>query len=252
MDPRAPRLNCGCCCIEDGTELNPLVAINLCNPTGSILDQDTIHALLKIFDGYSLVFLASEVYQAITDHPGNRSPTSSNTKLHPPVRRHDGYFELANVPQGIRALVYQLVSVGLCPPLSGGQIDVASLVRPPKEGSESYPSWRKETDAIHAALAKRSRVIMSRAPSSGALYLFPQLHLTSWAVKAAKDAGMTPHKFYFNALPAETGIWAVSGAGFGQREGKAQLRLTCSRDGVEDYMGGLERFHRGFMEKHED
>ncbi|KAG9083664.1 hypothetical protein FRC06_004425 [Ceratobasidium sp. 370] len=177
------------------------------------------------------------------------------------MHRHDGYFELANVPQEIRALIYKLVSVGLCQPLSGGQIDVASLVRPPKEGSESYPLWKKETDAIHAALATRSRVMcdrinslpgMSCAPSPRALYFFPQLHLTKSPVEAAKDAGTTPHNFYSNALLDETGIWAVSGAGFGQREGKAQLRLTCSRDGVENYMGGLERFHRGFMEKHED
>ncbi|KAG9079159.1 hypothetical protein FRC06_007906 [Ceratobasidium sp. 370] len=159
------------------------------------------------------------------------------------MRRRDGYFELANVPQEIRALIYRLVSVGLCSPLSGGQIDVASLVHPPKEGSESYPLWKKEADAIHAALAKRSRVIMSRAPSSGSLYLFPQLHLTNSAVNAANDTGMMHDKFYSNTLLDETGICAVSGTRFGQEGGEAHFRLTCLCDGVEEYVGKLERFH---------
>ncbi|CEL57204.1 hypothetical protein RSOLAG1IB_12084 [Rhizoctonia solani AG-1 IB] len=33
--------------------------------------------------------------------------------------RLGGYFELANVPDEIAALIYEMVSVGLCPPLGG-------------------------------------------------------------------------------------------------------------------------------------
>ncbi|QRV84638.1 aminotransferase class I and II protein [Ceratobasidium sp. AG-Ba] len=265
--------------LKDGIEPKALVVINPGNPTGSILDEDTMRALLKICEQHSLMLLADEVYQANTHDPANHPFTSFKKILRetnspaPLVSFHSiskgvsgecgrrgGYFELANVPQEITALIYKMVSVGLCPPLSG-QIGVDSLVRPPKEGSESYALWKKETDTIHAALAKRSHTMcdrlnglpgMSCAPSPGALYLFPQLHLTNSAVKAAKDAGMTPDNFYSNALLDETGICAVSGTGFGQKDGEAHFRLTCLCDGVEEYVGKLEKFHRGFMEKYKD
>ncbi|EUC61471.1 alanine transaminase, partial [Rhizoctonia solani AG-3 Rhs1AP] len=93
---------------------------------------------------------------------------------------------------------------------------------------------------------------MSCAPAVGALYLFPALHLSKNAVKAAQDAGHTPDNFYANALLDETGICAVSGTGFGQKDGEAHFRLTCLCDGVDEYVGKLEKFHRGFMEKYKD
>ncbi|KAG9082601.1 hypothetical protein FRC06_004927, partial [Ceratobasidium sp. 370] len=58
---------------------------------------------------------------------------------------------------------------------------------------------------------------------SSALYLFPGLHLTNSVAKAAQDAGITADKTYSNALPDEAGICAVSGTGFGQKEGKAHF-----------------------------
>ncbi|CAE6402527.1 unnamed protein product [Rhizoctonia solani] len=265
--------------LKEGIEPKALVVINPGNPTGSILDVPTMEALLKICEEYSLMLLADEVYQANTHDPNNYPWASfkkvlRDTKSPVPLvsfhsiskgvsgecGRRGGYFELANVPDDITALIYKMVSVGLCPPLSG-QVGVDSLVRPPKEGDESYALWKEETDTIHAALAKRSLTMaerlnnlpgMSCAPAVGALYLFPALHLTKNAVKAAQEAGQTPDNFYSNALLDETGICAVSGTGFGQKDGEAHFRLTCLCDGVEEYVGKLERFHLGFMEKYKD
>lgn len=265
--------------IQDGIEPKALVVINPGNPTGSILDVDTMKALLRICEEHSLMLLADEVYQANT-HDAAAHPFTSFKKVlrdtNSPVPlvsfhsiskgvsgecgRRGGYFELANVPAEINALIYKMVSVGLCPPL-GGQVGVDSLVRPPKEGSESYKLWKEETDSIHAVLAKRSLTMadrlnalpgMSCAPAVGALYLFPRLHLTNNAIEAAKKAGQTPDNFYADALLDETGICAVSGSGFGQKEGESHFRLTCLCDGVEEYVGKLEKFHRGFMEKYKD
>ncbi|KDN38001.1 hypothetical protein RSAG8_09774, partial [Rhizoctonia solani AG-8 WAC10335] len=265
--------------LKDGIEPKALVIINPGNPTGSILDVPTMKALLKICEEHSLMLLADEVYQANTHDPANYPWTSfkkvlRDTKSPVPLvsfhsiskgvsgecGRRGGYFELANVPEEITALIYKMVSVGLCPPLSG-QIGVDSLVRPPKQGEESYSLWKQETDTIHAALAKRSLTMaerlnklpgMSCAPATGALYLFPALHLSKNAIKAAQEAGQTPDNFYANALLDETGICAVSGTGFGQKDGEAHFRLTCLCDGVDEYVGKLEKFHRGFMEKYKD
>lgn len=263
--------------VKDGIEPKALVVINPGNPTGSILDVGTMERLLEICEGHSLMLLADEVYQANTHEPRSHPFTSFKKVLRdkgsgvPLVSFHSiskgvsgecgrrgGYFELANVPQEVNGLIYKMVSVGLCPPL-GGQVGVDSLVRPPKPGDESYALWKEETDAIHAALAKRSLLMaarlnglpgMSCAPAVGALYLFPRLHLSNGAMAAAKAAGQTADNFYTNALLDETGICAVSGSGFGQRDGEAHFRLTCLCDGVEEYVGKLEAFHRGFMAKY--
>jgi alanine transaminase len=61
----------------------------------------------------------------------------------------------------VKALIYKLVSVGLCPPLAG-QIGVDSMVRPPRAGEPSYALWKTETDGIHEALRTRTRVMAAR------------------------------------------------------------------------------------------
>ena len=57
--------------------------------------------------------------------------------------------------------IYKISSVGLCPPLSG-QIGVDCLVRPPKEGGESYQLWLEETEGIKNALRDRSLYMQER------------------------------------------------------------------------------------------
>jgi len=155
-------------------------------------------------------------------------------------------------------LIYKMVSVGLCPPLSG-QIGVDSMVRPPKPGQESYALWKKETDTIHAALAQRTHLMAERlnklpgvscVDSPGALYLFPQLVLPAKAIEAAKKAGKEPDAFYALELLDQTGICVIPGSGFGQKDGEHHYRLTCLCPGVEEYVGALEEFHKGFVKRY--
>ncbi|KAG8723427.1 hypothetical protein FRC09_003388 [Ceratobasidium sp. 395] len=203
--------------------------------------QDLRGALADAFSGRK-----PSVHAVQEDFRETKSPTplvsfhSISKGVSGEYGRHGDYFELTNVPQETTVLVYKVAFVELCPPLSG-QIDVDSLVRPLKKGSQSYPLWKKETDTIHAALAEQLGTIF-----------FPQLHLTCTAVKAAKDVDMTLDNFYSNKLLDQTGICAVSGTGFGQKEGESHFRLTCLCDGVEEYVGKIERFHKGFMEKYKD
>ena len=154
--------------------------------------------------------------------------------------------------------MYKVVSVNLCSPVSG-QIGVDCLVRPPKPGQESYELWKKETDALHAALASRTRTMaerLNRLPgvscvnSPGALYLFPQIKLSKKAQEAAEAAGKVPDVFYALAVLDATGICVVPGSGFGQKEGEWHYRLTCLCPGVEEYVGKLENFHLVWVEKY--
>ena len=165
---------------QDGVDARALVIINPGNPTGALLDRATMDELVRLCEEHSLVLLADEVYQENL-HKRDAHPFTSFKKvvrdLQSPVPlisfhsiskgvkgecgRRGGYFECTNIPEDVRALLYKLASVGLCPPLSG-QIGVECMVRPPKEGEPSYALWKQETDAIHSALAHRTGVMAAR------------------------------------------------------------------------------------------
>jgi alanine transaminase len=262
---------------SDGVEPKALVIINPGNPTGALLDEATQEKLVRICEQHSLVLLADEVYQANLHAPDTHPFTSFKKvvrSLDSPIPlfsfhsiskgvsgecgRRGGYFECTNISDEVLAQIYKMVSVGLCPPLDG-QIGVDSMVRPPKEGDESYAVWKQETDAIHVALANRTRVMAERlnelpgvscVNSPGALYLYPKLELPDKAVDAARAAGKEPDAFYALQLLDETGICVVPGSGFGQKDGEHHYRLTCLCPGVEEYVSALETFHLGFMKKY--
>jgi alanine transaminase len=266
---------------EEGIEPKALVIINPGNPTGALLDEPTQEKLVKLCEEHDLVLLADEVYQVNLHKPETHTFTSFKRvlcKLSSPIPlvsfhsiskgvsgecgRRGGYFELANFSPEVVAMVYKMVSVGLCPPLQG-QIGVDSMVRPPKPGSESYDLWKKETDAIHAALAQRTHVMATRlnqlpgvscVDSPGALYLYPRIILPPKAIEEAKKRGKGVDVMYALDLLDETGICVVPGSGFEvKEEGEKKewhYRLTCLCPGVEEYVGKLEGFHRGFMQRY--
>lgn len=262
---------------QDGVKPQALVIINPGNPTGALLDLHTMEALVRICEENSLVLLADEVYQQNLhrpeEHPfhsfkqvvrrlGSPVPLFSFHSISKGVSgecgRRGGYFECCNISQEVRDVLYKMVSVTLCPPLSG-QVGVDCLVRPPKPGEPSYDLWKKETDTIHEALRYRTQLMAARlnklpgvscVDSPGALYLFPRLELPETAVKAAEAMGKTADTMYALELLEETGICVVPGSGFGQKEGEHHYRLTCLCPGVEEYVGALESFHMKFWEKY--
>lgn len=265
--------------ISSGIKPKGLVVINPGNPTGSLLKEEAIHRLIQVAEKHSLVLLADEVYQdnlhqreiqkfysfkkIVCDRQSNVSLVSFHSiskGVTGECGRRGGYFETHNLSSEINALIYKMRSVTLCPPLAG-QIGVDCLVRPPRPGDESYALWKEETSAIHKALATRTHVMAERlnqlegvtcVDSPGALYLFPRIRLPRKAYEAARAAGKEPDTFYSLALLDETGICTVSGSGFGQKEGELHYRLTCLCDGVDEYVGKLEKFHKGFMAKYAD
>lgn len=264
---------------QRGVKPRALVIINPGNPTGALLDLPTMENVVRLCEAHSLVLLADEVYQFNLHSPATHPFYSFKhvvRKMQSPVQlvsfhsiskgvkgecgRRGGYFECTNIDPDVRAVLYKMVSVGLCPPLSG-QIGVDSMVRPPRPGTASYPLYKQETEAIHAALAARTRLMAQRlnalpgvscVESPGALYLYPRLELPAGAVAAAQKLGKTPDTLYALELLDETGICVVPGSGFGQKEGEAHYRLTCLCPGVEEYVSALEDFHKRFMAKYGD
>ncbi|KAG6909422.1 hypothetical protein DXG01_000575 [Tephrocybe rancida] len=263
--------------VSEGVTTKALVIINPGNPTGALLDEETQVKLVELCEKHSLVLLADEVYQDNL-HRRDTSPFTSFKKVvaqtQSPIPlvsfhsiskgvsgecgRRGGYFECTNISDDVIAQIYKMVSVGLCPPLSG-QIGVDSMVRPPKVGGASYPLWKKETSEIHEALANRTQLMAARlnslpgvscVDSPGALYLHPRIELSEGAIAAARAAGKEPDAFYSLALLDQTGICVTPGSGFGQKEGEWHYRLTCLCPGVEEYVAKLEAFHKSFLEKY--
>jgi alanine transaminase len=263
--------------LAEGVTPKALVIINPGNPTGALLDEPTMRKLVQLCGKYNIVLLADEVYQNNLHSPQDHPFTSFKkvvSALQSPVPlvsfhsiskgvsgecgRRGGYFELANFRPEVVAMLYKMASVGLCPPLSG-QIGVDSMIRPPKQGEASYEQWKSETDAIHAALASRTKFMAERlnklpgvscVNSPAAMYLFPKITLSKKARDAAEAAGKVPDAFYSLALLDKTGICVVPGSGFGQNEGEWHYRLTCLCPGVEEYVGKLERFHLEWVQKY--
>jgi alanine transaminase len=272
---------------REGLRPKALVVINPGNPTGAVLDEQTQEGLVRLCEKHGLVLLADEVYQVNLHKPsthgftsfkkvvcqlGSRVPLvsfhSTSKGVLGECGRRGGYFELHNVEEAVVAATYKMVSIGLCAPLQG-QVAVDAMVRPPKEGEESYGLWKRETEGIANALAQRTGLMASRlnalrgvscVDSPGALYLYPRIDLPTKAVEEAQRRGKAPDVFYALELLDETGICVVPGSGFevkGAESGggggggeEGHYRLTCLCPGVEEYVGKLETFHRKFMDRY--
>lgn len=141
-------------------------------------------AIIRLCHTHDILLLADEVYQANVFDPINK-PFHSFKKIlssmgapyHDEVHlvsfhsiskgysgecgRRGGFLEIVNVEESVLEQIYKISSVGLCPPLSG-QIGVDCLVRPPKEGEESYATWVEETEGIKNSLRDRSLFMRER------------------------------------------------------------------------------------------
>lgn len=155
---------------------------------------------------------------------------------------------------------YKIASISLCSNVVG-QVVVDLMVNPPKEGDESFPLYKKETDAIFQSLKRRAEKLVkllnqlegvSCNPAEGAMYAFPQVRLPPKAVEAARAAGKVPDTFYCLSLLDATGICVVPGSGFGQKNGTWHFRTTFlpPEDKIDLVVERLAKFHAEFMRKY--
>ncbi|XP_015680458.1 alanine aminotransferase 2-like [Protobothrops mucrosquamatus] len=164
-----------------------------------------------------------------------------------------GYMEVINMDPAVQQQLTKLVSVRLCPPVTG-QILLDAVVNRPQPGDPSYQQFSQEKAAVLGALARKARLteeIFNRAPGihcnpvQGAMYAFPRIELPARAVQEAKAQGQAPDMFFCLRLLEETGICVVPGSGFGQREGTFHF----SSPGHGKTIANLFVFHKGIQEK---
>jgi len=265
---------------QEGQKPRALVIINPGNPVGNCLSYDNLVDLVKLCKKEGLVLLADEVYQenVYTDRPfysvkkvvrdlGTDYDGFEVVSFHSTSKgiigecgRRGGYMELCGIDVQVQQQIYKLASSGLCSNLDG-QVMVDLMVKGPVEGEESYQQFKQERDSIFEGLKKKSQMLhkflnsidgISCQPLQGAMYAFPKISLPAKAIAAAAAEKHSPDTFYALSLLEHTGICAIPGSGFGQKEGTFHLRMTFlpQSDKLE---AALERFrthHLMFIKKY--
>lgn len=264
----------------NGVNVRALVVINPGNPTGQVLAYDDMVNIVKFCERENMVLMADEVYQENVYAKGETFTSfkkvvrdlSSGVQL---VSFHStskgflgecgyrgGYMEAVNFDADTVAEFYKLASVNLCSNLQG-QMMVACMTNPPKEGDESYELYAKERDGILDSLKRRAVKLVAAYnemegvtcnETQGALYTFPQIRLSNNACKAAEEANLPPDTFYCMQMLAETGIIVVPGSGFGQVAGTYHFRATIlpPENDIDAVIERTKKFHSSFMDKYRD
>ena len=250
------------------TTVKAIVVINPGNPTGGVLEAETVREVIAFAAEHGLAVLADEVYQENTygapfvsfasqlgDAPVPLFSLHSTSKGFIGECGHrGGYLELRNPPAvagtdlGLDDVLRKLASVSLCPN-TAGQLLTWLMVSPPPPGTASHDRFTAERDHILGELLTKATMIreafdemqgVSCFGRTGAMYLFPRLDVLP---EGTNDFD------YCMALLEQTGLCTVNGAGFGQRPGTHHLRIAFlpPKDLLEEVLPEWIRFHDAFL-----
>ncbi|KAK9364779.1 pyridoxal phosphate-dependent transferase [Lipomyces kononenkoae] len=263
-----------------GVDLKAMVVINPCNPTGSCLSREEVKGIITLAAENTFMIIADEVYQTNIyegefhsfkkllrelqrDVPGKydsvelASLHSTSKGVVGECGQRGGYVELVGIDELVLEQFYKLVSISLCPAVSG-QVLTELMVNPPRPGDESYPLYKEEVDAVYKTLKERAFLLfnafkemegVSCQEPMGAMYLFPTIRLPLKAMKEAQRRNEKPDQFYCLELLEKTGLCVVPGSGFGQKDSTFHFRTTCLAPG-EEYVRRIIAFHTEFFKKY--
>ncbi len=256
--------------INNGTTVKAIVVINPGNPTGGILDAETINEIIDFANERNLVIIADEVYQenvygaefvSFASVVGKRqvplfSLHSVSKGFYGECGHRGGFMEVRNPPMAADSslsfleVIQKQASVSLCSN-TVGQLMVLLMVTPPIAGDPSYDLFIREKNSILDALEDKARLIraaftqmdgMEAFGRTGAMYLFPRM---------GKLPVGTNDFDYCMALLEETGLTTVNGSGFGQKEGTFHLRIAFlpPKELLADVLPKWIEFHNRYVNK---
>lgn len=265
---------------KKGLNVKALVIINPGNPTGQVLDRESLETICKFCAKNGIVLLSDEVYQrnvyvkdkefisakkAACECEGTEklelvSFHSTSKGLIGECGRRGGYMEFHNISSEVHAQLFKLACSGLCSGVAG-QIMTSLMVHPPLPGDESYEKFQKEENDIFESLVRRSSALVKGLnaipgitcqPSEGAMYAFPSITIPEKAIQAAIEEGKSPDTLYCLSLLEDAGICCVPASGFGQKKGRVGFRTTFLPP-EEKLMQAIDRFathHKKFCERY--
>jgi alanine transaminase len=262
-----------------GKEVRALCVINPGNPTGAALNVDNQKEIVQFCKDEDVLLIADEVYQENVYAEGKSftsfkkvvrdmgldiplvSMQSTSKGFYGECGRRGGYMEVCGFDAGVKAELYKLASVGLCPNL-GGQVLMGLVMSPPKPGEPSHELYASERDGILTSLKRRATTLVAGLnalegvtcnEAEGAMYAFPKVTLPEkFVTEAAAGGKMAPDALYCMKLLESTGIVVVPGSGFGQVEGTWHFRTTFlpSEEDIGGVVERLSKFHAEFMDKY--
>jgi alanine transaminase len=188
---------------KKGLNVKALALINPGNPTGQVLDRETLETIAKFCSDNGIVMLADEVYQRNIYAPGKEffsakkiacesagcedlqlvSFHSTSKGFIGECGRRGGYMELHGIDPYVQAQLYKLASSGLCSGIAG-QVMTALMVDPPKEGDESYELFTAQEQGIFDSLKKKATQLVDGLNkidgvtcqrAEGSMYAFPSV-----------------------------------------------------------------------------
>jgi aspartate/methionine/tyrosine aminotransferase len=265
-----------------GIDVRALSVINPGNPTGSVLSEENLKDVIKLCKVQSLVLLADEVYQANVYYPETKPFISARKVLknmgeeyqnlelfsfHSVSKgitgecgRRGGYVECTGISNAVLKELYKLFSIGLCSSTLG-QVMFDMMLFPPQPGDPSFDLYAQESNGIYESLKRRSILMtetlqklegVSCQTPEGSMYVFPRYNFPDKFIEEAKRDQLAPDLCYALKLLQATGICAVQGSGFGQKEGTYHLRFTFlpPEETFEHFLALLREFHEKFMDSY--
>ena len=230
---------------EKGVNVKAIVVINPGNPTGAILDEESINDVIKFAGENDIAIIADEVYQdnlygaefiSFAKAVGDKdiplfSLHSASKGFHGECGHRGGYLEVRNPPKiagsdaHFNTILVKQASVSLCSN-TVGQALLYMVVNPPQKGDDSFALFEKEKRAVLDSQLEKATMIKEAFKEMdsvecfgriGALYLFPRLNKLPDG-KSDFD--------YCMALLEKTGLSTVNGGGFGQKKGTQHMRIA--------------------------
>ena len=231
---------------RDGVTVKAIVVINPGNPTGAILDEESIRGVIAFAKAHKLAIIADEVYQENTYGAKfssfakimgdeNEVPLfslhSASKGFYGECGHRGGYLEVRNPPEvesgglSFMEILLKQASVSLCSNTIG-QVLTYLMVNPPEKGSEPHALYIREKENILNDLHEKAVMVKEAFKEMdgvecfgriGAMYLFPRLNKL--------PQGKTDFDYCMSLLE-KTGLTTVNGSGFGQKEGTSHLRIA--------------------------
>jgi aspartate/methionine/tyrosine aminotransferase len=253
---------------KEGVLVKGIVVINPGNPTGAVLEEESIREVIDFAERHNLVIIADEVYQenmygtefvsfakALGESDVPLFSLHSTSKgFYGECGHRGGYLEVRNAPKvegldaGFTEILLKQASVSLCSN-TVGQLLTYLMVSPPEEGSAPYEQFVAEKQIILKDLYEKATKIKDTFQQMdgvrcfgriGAMYLFPRLEKL--------PGGTTDFDYCMNLLE-KTGVVTVNGSGFGQKEGTSHLRIAFlpPKDVLEEVLPRWVDFHNAYV-----
>jgi len=251
-----------------GVNIKGIVVINPGNPTGAVLDHQSIRTVIEFAEQHNLAILADEVYQENvysgefisfakalgSDRVPLFSYHSISKGFNGECGHRGGYLEVRN-PQKIEGtnldfadLLTKQASVSLCAN-TAGQLLTYLMVTPPSADTPSSSLFFEERQRILGELENKAAIIREAFNQmegvecfgkTGAMYLFPRLNTL--------PAGKTDFDYCMGLLE-ETGLCTVNGGGFGQKSGTNHLRIAFlpPEELLAEVLPKWIEFHHNFL-----